>query len=539
MADSKISALVSLTAPVGEDLLPIVDDPGGTPVSKKITVDDLFSRVMSAANKGGLGISGYSLTGTDSTSFIDLAGTWNTSGNPVAIKLDITDTASGASSLLTDLQVDSSSVFTVDLTGLVTPSGGVNVSGTFGGDGTWMSTNGINVEGDDKLSFGNEDVVLRRDGAADTLALRRTTNNQRFNIYGTYTDGSNYEMGYFQVNTFGLTIATDSAGTGTKRAIRLLGQGLSGSDAVSILELTQTWNTTGAPSAISMDITDTASDAASLLMDLQVDSSTQFSVSKAGEVSLSRLTATLTDLEAQLGGSGIFKVLTSGAVLGVGIDPTNESIRFGSSADVILQRDIAADTLALRRTTNPQIFNIYNTYTNVSNYERGSLKWTGGIFSIDMESAGTGTTRNFRIRKDTNEKIVVGDTVQMAANVSFEDNLLTKPVLKDYGEAINAIGSIGGGTQDIDFTAGNIVTGTVDTSATTFTFSNPPASGTAGSFTLILTNGGSQTVSWPAAVKWEGGTAPTLTTNGVDVLTFTTLDGGAIWYGFVGGLNLY
>ncbi|MBE7465479.1 MAG: hypothetical protein HS116_18535 [Planctomycetes bacterium] len=118
------------------------------------------------------------------------------------------------------------------------------------------------------------------------------------------------------------------------------------------------------------------------------------------------------------------------------------------------------------------------------------------------------------------------------------DNTLSRPFILDYAEAVNAIGSIGGGTQDIDLTLGNVVTGTVDTSTTTFTFSNPPASGRAGSFTLILTNGGSQTVNWPASVDWEGGVAPTLTAAGVDVLCFTTVNAGTTWYGFVAGLDM-
>ena len=107
-----------------------------------------------------------------------------------------------------------------------------------------------------------------------------------------------------------------------------------------------------------------------------------------------------------------------------------------------------------------------------------------------------------------------------------------------YSENVNAIGSTGGGTQDIDLHLDNVVSATVDTSANTFTFSNPPASGKSGSFTLILTNGGSQTVNWPASVDWAGGTAPTLTTAGVDVLTFTTIDGGTTWYGFAAGLDM-
>ena len=111
-------------------------------------------------------------------------------------------------------------------------------------------------------------------------------------------------------------------------------------------------------------------------------------------------------------------------------------------------------------------------------------------------------------------------------------------VIEAYGENVNAIGSTGGGTQDIDLANGNVVTATVDTSANTFTFSNPPTSGKCGSFTLILPNGGSQTVNWPAAVDWAGGTAPTLTTAGIDVLTFTTVDAGTILYGFLAGADM-
>lgn len=119
------------------------------------------------------------------------------------------------------------------------------------------------------------------------------------------------------------------------------------------------------------------------------------------------------------------------------------------------------------------------------------------------------------------------------------DNLpLIQATIKDYGETVNALGDLGGGTDDIDLTNGNVVTATVSTAEQTFTFSNPPASGTAGSFTLILTNGGSQTVNWPASVDWADGTAPTLTAAGVDILTFTTIDGGTIWYGFAAGLDM-
>ena len=125
-----------------------------------------------------------------------------------------------------------------------------------------------------------------------------------------------------------------------------------------------------------------------------------------------------------------------------------------------------------------------------------------------------------------------GDANNMA------DALLTRPEIKDYGESVNALGDLGGGSDAIDIELGNVVTATVSTAEQTFTFTNPSDSGTACSFTLILTNGGSQTVNWPAAVDWAGGTAPTLTTAGVDVLTFTTVDAGTTWYGFATGLDM-
>lgn len=127
------------------------------------------------------------------------------------------------------------------------------------------------------------------------------------------------------------------------------------------------------------------------------------------------------------------------------------------------------------------------------------------------------------------EDILSVPAMTYAGTQGYADQILQRPVIKDYGETVNPIGSIGGGSQDIDLTLGNVITGTVDTSETTFTVSNPPATGTAGSFTLILTNGGSQTVNWPASFDWPGGTAPSLTTSGVDIVTGLTVDGGTTW----------
>ena len=122
--------------------------------------------------------------------------------------------------------------------------------------------------------------------------------------------------------------------------------------------------------------------------------------------------------------------------------------------------------------------------------------------------------------------------------VNHADYQVVRPYFKDYAETVSALGDVGGGTDAIDVSAGNVVTATVSTATQTFTFTNPSATGKACSFTLILTNGGSQTVNWPSSVDWAGGSAPSLTSSGIDILTFTTVDAGTIWYGFAAGADM-
>jgi hypothetical protein len=71
------------------------------------------------ANHAIITASNYSLTGSNADSMLDLAGTWNTTGTPTAIKTNITDTASNAASLLLDLQVGGASQLKLSKAGAI------------------------------------------------------------------------------------------------------------------------------------------------------------------------------------------------------------------------------------------------------------------------------------------------------------------------------------------------------------------------------------------------------------------------------------
>lgn len=67
------------------------------------------------------------------------------------------------------------------------------------------------------------------------------------------------------------------------------------------------------------------------------------------------------------------------------------------------------------------------------------------------------------------------------------------------------------------------------TGGVTLTFTNVPSTGSVVFVTLEITSNGAG-VSWPAAVKWSNGVAPTQS-GGTDIYTLYTRDGGTTWYG--------
>ena len=95
-----------------------------------------------------------------------------------------------------------------------------------------------------------------------------------------------------------------------------------------------------------------------------------------------------------------------------------------------------------------------------------------------------------------------------------------------YTSSVSAVAAL-----DIDLSASNYFTKTI-AGDSTFTFSNPPASGTVGSFTLEVNYTGGD-ILWPTSVYWNGNgqTAPTITAGKVQLYMFVTRDGGTTYRG--------
>ena len=127
----------------------------------------------------------------------------------------------------------------------------------------------------------------------------------------------------------------------------------------------------------------------------------------------------------------------------------------------------------------------------------------------------------------TNSGIANADHVQSTGTtVGVTTITTTLDVDGAYTSSVSAVAAL-----DIDLSASNYFTKTI-AGDSTFTFSNPPASGTVGSFTLEV-NYSSGNITWPGSVYWNGAgqTAPTITAGKVQLYMFVTRDGGTTYRG--------
>lgn len=170
---------------------------------------------------------------------------------------------------------------------------------------------------------------------------------------------------------------------------------------------------------------------------------------------------------------------------------------------------------------------------------------------IDMIAYGTFVVSNSYTKAEADNKFLQlsGGTLTGALTLSGAPTANLHAATKQYVDGFLPLsgGNLTGGVKEarvalgagsaINIASGNYFTKTIS-GVTTFSVSNVPAAGTVASFIIDLTNGGSSTITWWSGMKWAGGTAPSLTAAGRDVLGFFTHDAGTTWTGLMLGKDV-
>ena len=250
----------------------------------------------------------FAASGSRSGSLLDLSQTWNTAGNVTAIRLNVTEVGSGASSNLLDLQTAGISRFAVSKGGAITTEGNI------------ISTNGsisVNraVRGGGSSTVYTNTVSFVSDGTYPRFSVQASDNwmyyaGETYNPTsgsGTYTSFRSSptitQTGTANGITRGLFINPTLQSAANFRAIDINSGSLvmadsylaSGSRSGSLLDLSQTWNSSGSAglgtvTGIRYNVTNISSSAASTILDLQQNSTSIFNVvASTSRVNISRL----------------------------------------------------------------------------------------------------------------------------------------------------------------------------------------------------------------------------------------------------------
>lgn len=174
------------------------------------------------------------------------------------------------------------------------------------------------------------------------------------------------------------------------------------------------------------------------------------------------------------------------------------------------------------------------------NFLKNTPAFSGDISVVGDVTVGDDliTSGSATINEDLNVKgnTQLGDS--MATDTVNITAVVTGPRLKTYTEQSSSPATAGGAVT-LDCNLGTYFTVSVGgNNALTVTITNPPvAQAVLGISVVLLTGSVPVTVTWPASVKWAGGTTPpiTATAGRRDLFTLITYDGGLSWLGIVVG----
>lgn len=215
--------------------------------------------ITPAANTIGLQSTGYSLTGANAQSLVNLSGTWNTSGTPTLIKANVTDTLSNASSLLLDLQVGGTSMFKVNKAGNLTNTGSVTATAGFYGPLTGNVTGNLtgNVTGNISGATGvfstsvTSPLLLGGTTTTSSLTYKTTTavgTSGADHIFQVGNNGGTEAMRILNSGNVGIGTATPGTALEVKGSVRIQNSAtayVTFASSSSAGTPTYTWPTTG------------------------------------------------------------------------------------------------------------------------------------------------------------------------------------------------------------------------------------------------------------------------------------------------------
>jgi hypothetical protein len=246
----------------------------------------------------------------------------------------------------------------------------------------FISGNGTNIAGA---------TAAATAATANTLVLRSATGGASFGPLSALAGSSNQHSitssaGTNIVGPLALSGSTGDTLTATYNAAITLNSTTGVNVNGGPLTLTQTWNDAAVTyTGLQVNVTDTASNAASLLADFQVGGSSRFTIGKTG------FTFRAATIFAGISSDGSGRILLNSSTAG-GVRVSGD-LQIGLS-DTVLLRD-AANTLAQRNGTAQQESRIYGTYTGPGNYRRLALKMdTAGVAQIVAEGGGAGASGN-------------------------------------------------------------------------------------------------------------------------------------------------
>lgn len=168
---------------------------------------------------------------------------------------------------------------------------------------------------------------------------------------------------------------------------------VTGANTTPVVDLSGTWNTTGIARGIRLNVVDSASNASSLLLDLQRNGAPAFSVGKFGGVTAPQYACSSTSPTA------------SGFIWSTGEGLTRE----------------ASDTLAIKRGTAAQSLRLFGAYSDTNNGRYLNLaSTTAGVFTLTATGNGTGASGN--VLKLTAPVLIPAASVTLATNgdLAFE-----------------------------------------------------------------------------------------------------------------------